>query len=129
MNKKLFISLALLAILTFSANAQTSVNGKWKLISIKEGFPLGHTITLNIDGAKIGGNGGCNSFGGNFRRKGGKVKFSQIISTKMWCDDHGKTEIEYFEILGKTVYLQSKNGQLIMLNSKREVLLRFKKNN
>lgn len=106
-----------------------SLNGKWKLISmvLEKDMAIAlpeKVITLNISKNKIGGNGGCNSYGGNFLQKGKTVKFSQILSTKMWCDN-SPTESQYLNALGKSVNYKLINEQLILTDEKKENTLVF----
>lgn len=108
-----------------------SIIGKWQLVSMTrdgKSLPLiGKAITLNIDKNKIGGNGGCNSYGGSFSQKGKEVTFSEIFSTKMWCDN-SPTENLYFQTLEESVNYELKNGQLILTDEKKENRLIFKLN-
>jgi len=63
----------------------------WKLVSygpVGNQVPAAAGITTSLDFGKDGtvsGNMGCNSFGGNFELKNGKLVFSQMISTMMAC--------------------------------------------
>jgi heat shock protein HslJ len=43
-------------------------------------------ITFNQDGT-VGGNSGCNGFGGKYSVEGDQVTFSEIVSTLMACDE------------------------------------------
>lgn len=108
-----------------------NINGKWELVSMTrdgKSIPLiGKAITLNIDKNKIGGNGGCNSYGGSFSQKGKEVTFSEIFSTKMWCDN-APTESQYFQTLTESVHYEMKNGQLVLTDEKKENILIFKVN-
>lgn len=108
-----------------------SINGKWQLVSMKRDgtfIPLPEkAIALNIDKNKIGGNGGCNTYGGSFSQTGKTVKFSEIFSTKMWCDN-APPENQYFQTLEESVYYELKNGQLILTDEKKENTLVFKAN-
>lgn len=106
-----------------------SLNGKWKLISMVLEKDMAivlpeKAITLNINKNKIGGNGGCNSYGGNFSQKGKTIKFSEILSTKMWCDN-SPTESQYLNALGKSVNYKLINEQLILTDEKKENTLVF----
>jgi heat shock protein HslJ len=122
--------------LTFKRNTnetRVGLNGKWQLISMKleKGLPIQlpvKPITLNIDKDKIGGNGGCNSYGGSFSQTGKTVKFSDIFSTKMWCDN-SPTENLYFDALGKSVNFELKDDELILTDAKRENWLIFRQTN
>lgn len=67
----------------------------WKLTTLL-GQPLSQShamskeafIKFNIDGKSVGGNGGCNSFGGSYEiSDASHISFGPIMSTKMYCED------------------------------------------
>ncbi len=84
---------------------KASLIGKWKLSSfmldgkVFFSWTIEEEVFLNIKKDKIGGNGGCNSYGGNVAMTRNTVKFSKILSTKKFCK--GSIENQYFEALGK----------------------------
>ncbi|MCU0240369.1 MAG: META domain-containing protein [Pyrinomonadaceae bacterium] len=121
---KLFIFFSIL-FLTISVNAQNYV-GKWKLTKLVGVEKLSEKITLNVskDG-KIGGNGGCNTFGGSYTVKKAKITFKDIFSTKMFCD--GVPENEYFNALGNAKSYTIKKGELIIYDKSKKVILKFVK--
>ncbi len=83
-------------------------------------------ITLSIgENGKISGNGGCNSFTGNFSykkkksyKKPVKIKFKDIVSTKLPCEKPLRAENAFFRSLREadTIYLE--NEELIIESSK-----------
>jgi heat shock protein HslJ len=106
------------------------LNGKWQLVSMKSGKSLpmelpAKPITLNIDKDKIGGNGGCNSYGGSLLQTAKIVKFFEIFSTKMYCEGSSPTESKYFAALEKSVNFELKDDELILTDAKRENKLVF----
>lgn len=110
------------------------LNGKWQLVSMKLGKALpmelpAKPITLNIDKDKIGGNGGCNTYGGSLLQTGKIVKFSDIFSTKMWCEDSSPTESKYFAALEKSVNFELRDDELILTDAKNENQLIFRQTN
>jgi len=74
--------------------ASVDLNGtSWKLVSygpvekqIQAAAGIQTNLNFGTDGM-VNGNMGCNSFGGNFELKNGKLVFSQMISTLMACQD------------------------------------------
>lgn len=47
-------------------------------------------IKLTAKDRGVGGNGGCNAFGGTFRLKDNQnIEFSQMLATMKYCDDNG----------------------------------------
>ncbi|MEP6627517.1 MAG: META domain-containing protein [Ginsengibacter sp.] len=87
--------------------------------SLNQGSSTGKEafIKFNIDGKSVGGNGGCNSFGGSYEfSDGSHLSFGPIMSTKMYCED-AKFENTFFNILSKTDnYLIS--GDTLFLRNK-----------
>lgn len=71
---------------------------KWVLESIKgtEFVKLKDEVFINFDPAKkgVGGNSGCNVFGGDYTVDGKKIKIKDIISTMRACEADGKMSIE-----------------------------------
>jgi heat shock protein HslJ len=128
--KKIFLGLITISIFTFSIQAQEFV-GKWKLTSMTvegKGISIVAPITLNLKDNRIGGKGGCNSYGGNYSlEKTGKVKFSTLISTKMYCEGVSDIESIYFGSLLKANKIQIKNGKLIIQNKAKNLVLIFAK--
>lgn len=131
MKRTLFLLFTSL-VLAFSVSAQGIV-GKWKLSSMQVGkgnnISITAPITLNISqDHKIGGKGGCNSYGGSYSLgKSNKVKFSEIFSTKMFCEGTSATESTFFQSLGESKTAQVKNGKLILQNKEKRISLVFEK--
>jgi len=132
--KIILFSFVITIFLALSITAQ-SIIGNWKLSSIviekDMAFPIVAPISLNIDKkGKIGGNGGCNSFGGSYKlSKQNKVKFTDIISTQMFCDGASQTEQRFFQSLNEATKIYVKKGQLIIENSSKGNTLTFGKVN
>lgn len=73
----------------------TSFQGK----SVKEaGFneTVPH-IVINKEKGSMGGNNGCNSFGGDITVKEDSIEMGMFMSTKRYCE--GVPEIEFFKLL------------------------------
>lgn len=60
--------------------------GRWVVTAI-DGAPLpaGITPTLTREGNRIGGNGGCNQYGGGITIRGERLSIGQLASTMMAC--------------------------------------------
>lgn len=80
-------------------------------------------VTLNIDAnGKIGGNGGCNVYGGNYLlkspkkpiKKPRKIKFTDIISTMMACEGSSNTEGAFFRSLREAVSVSLEGNELVI---------------
>jgi heat shock protein HslJ len=72
------------------------------------------TIAFKPDG-KVDGNGGCNSFGSEYQLgENGGLKFGQIASTMMACDNTMQLESTYFQALAKVESFQVSQGKLTL---------------
>jgi len=65
---------------------------KWKLVDM--GGPaatmpaLGDAnVTLEFADGRVGGNSGCNTYGGGYELANGQIKFGEMLSTMMACDE------------------------------------------
>jgi heat shock protein HslJ len=110
-----------------------SIAGNWSLSSMQfgksEAQAITVPITLNISqDAKIGGKGGCNSYGGSYLlKKNNQVEFKNIISTKMYCEGTSELEDTFFQSLQGAKTAKIKNGKLILENKEKGILLIFEK--
>lgn len=98
----------------------------WKLTQI-EGKPVNSDRAfIKFDDEKIsaGGNGGCNVFGGDLEKNGGRIKITNVISTKMFCENGSDVENKFFARLDRVDRFEIKNGKLF-LQAKNKVLLEF----
>lgn len=105
-----------------------SLIGSWQLNSFesdKKVFSWTNEVLLNIEKDKIGGNGSCNSYGGNVAMKGNTITFSNIFSTKMFCE--GSIENQYFAALEKATNFELKSNQLILTDKTKQTVLIFDK--
>jgi heat shock protein HslJ len=128
MKKRLLAVLISLAF-TLSVQAQ-DIAGKWKLIRMEiDGKTISLTapVTLNIGrDNKIGGSGGCNTYGGNSTFEApDKISFSGLFATEMYCKDSSNIERNYFQALESARTAWLKNGELVIQNSERRSVLRF----
>lgn len=99
---------------------------RWKLVRIK-GENINNDrafITFNEDKKSAGGNGGCNGFGGNLMKNGTQIKISEIISTKMFCENGSDVENKYFAALDDVTEYEIK-GQRLFLKARKAVILEF----
>ena len=82
-------------------------------------------ITFDIDMKRFGGKGGCNGMGGNLKVEGAKIAMSQIISTKMFCQDTSKVENAFFAKLEEANRYEIK-GEMLYLYDDETLLLELK---
>lgn len=78
-------------------------------------------IDFRIDEKRFAGNGGCNQISGNYSLDKKDIQFSEIVSTKMNCEDIA-FENTFLDLLKKVDRFEQKENDII-LKRKREVLL------
>ena len=81
-------------------------------------------IKFNAEKKSAGGNGSCNNFGSTARVNNNEVSFSNIFSTKMYCEGVQKTEDTFFKQLGKVNRFEIVEKRLLLYQDK-ELLLEF----
>jgi heat shock protein HslJ len=99
--------------------ANERLNAKWELESInskpinKEDFNLKiPVLQFDLSEKRVSGNAGCNSFSGPIELLGKSIKFGNLISTKMACQDM-KFENEFFKgITNRTIPYSVTSGKL-----------------
>ncbi len=79
-------------------------------------------IKLDPEKKSAGGNGSCNSFGGSAAVNNNNIRFTDIFSTKMYCEAVQKTEDAFLNLLGKVDRFEIKDKTLLLYQDK-ELLL------
>lgn len=102
---------------------------RWELKKIDTGNGLESVsvkafIRFHAEKNSAGGNGSCNQFGSTVQRNGSKISFSNIVSTKMFCEGSQKTEDAFFRHLEKVTRFKIEGKTLYLLQDNR-VLLEF----
>jgi heat shock protein HslJ len=69
----------------------TDLSGEWKLVSYGDAANPTRALpdvetTITFTKGQMGGNVGCNSFGGEYRISGKTITFEPIMSTEMYCE-------------------------------------------
>jgi heat shock protein HslJ len=82
------------------------------------------TLTLQSDGNRITGFGGCNAFSGSYHLNGDSIQFT-ILSTKMYCNETMHVEDYLFKALTKTTY--SIEGDFLTVKNTEGQSVKFKK--
>ena len=97
---------------------------EWKLTKIEGQVVKNMKSFIRFDNQKnsAGGNGGCNAFGGNMTKAGNKIKISQIISTKMFCEDLQEVENKFFANLDRVTEYEIKDEKLFLMANKTVIL-------
>ncbi|MEO8772870.1 MAG: META domain-containing protein [Gelidibacter sp.] len=101
-----------------SNKAETSLVGtKWVLTKLN-GDPVNITspelqqpfIKLSANENAVGGNGGCNTFGGTYTLTDKQtIAFSKMLATMRYCEDHGIEGVFIGNLHKATTYVIVKN--------------------
>ncbi len=74
---------------------------------------------------QIGGNTGCNAFGGDWSAKDGRMEVPSVMATKMYCEDAADQERVVLGLLNGTVACSLQDdGSLILMDGTTKVHLR-----
>jgi heat shock protein HslJ len=113
----------------FAGQGQDLAGTTWRLAevngqaTIEALDPL--TLSFEAEG-RMGGNSGCNGFGGAYAVDGGELKLTEIVSTLRACADEAQNEQEaaimtalqavaQYEIDGDSLRLQAADGATLLL--------------
>lgn len=138
MKKKIILIISLLTVIllillgAFLINKGELKDSSWKLNGwyISSKSLEKNDITLNFESNKISGNGGVNSYGGDYKvGSNNKIKFTNIYSTEMASEDLEVNEVEsiYFNLLSKIKYYEISNDKLILYDEEYSSILIFAK--
>ncbi|MBX3035519.1 MAG: META domain-containing protein [Anaerolineales bacterium] len=135
MKKIYFLLIALVVLLSACSGNSVSLEGEWKLVAYGDSsnptsaLPNVET-SINFDADnQVGGNVGCNSFGGEYKLNGNQVTFSGIFSTLMFCEGTMDQETVFlnilseqtlnFELSGNQLTLTSQDGSSVIVLEKK----------
>ncbi|HSL30952.1 MAG TPA: META domain-containing protein [Anaerolineales bacterium] len=116
-----------LALTACSAEGSSaSLVGSWRLTSYGPPDALSPAvegseanITFNEDGT-LGGNSGCNGYGGNYTVEGSQITFNEIISTLIFCEEPlGGQEAAVYQVLTETATYEIDGNTLTLTNNDR----------
>ena len=127
-HKTLFILTLVLTLTLAACGNPVSVpdlkGTSWLLVEIN-GQPVldGSDPTLVFENDRAGGNGSCNTFGGDYTAEKGKLTFGSIFSTLMYCEGVMDQETAYLAALEEAAGYHVKDGNLQILNADGQVTL------
>jgi heat shock protein HslJ len=105
-------------------------NQRWVVVELK-GVPVQQSgsrkdafIRFEVPEKRFSGNGGCNQISGNYNLDKNDVHFTEVISTKMSCNDI-EFENAFLNTLG-TVDRYEIAGNELLLKRKRETVLKLR---
>jgi heat shock protein HslJ len=84
------------------------------------------TLEFANDG-NVGGNGGCNSFGGPYQVEGNELTFGELISTLVACADSAQMEqeVRYLDALATVSAFQLEGDSLVISYNEGQEALNF----
>ena len=102
---------------------------EWALVSLRGQPPLaGTTITLKFESDKAGGSAGCNSYGGPYTARGGRLTLTDVAATMMACLDPAgvmEQEAAYLQALSQAAGYRATDAQLEIQDAAGETALVF----
>ncbi|HMQ04855.1 MAG TPA: META domain-containing protein [Pyrinomonadaceae bacterium] len=102
---------------------------KWELEATRSLKPIGKGAFIRFDGEKgsLGGDSGCNVFGGEYSREGNKIEIGDVISTMRACieDDRMSIERELYDGLRSADRFEIRDDKLLLFKGT-ELLLTFR---
>lgn len=97
------------------------LEGRWYVLTMRrQQFMPAESldgVTLSFADSSFAGKAPCNSIAGDFILKGANASFSNIIATKMACDQL-EAENAFLKLSGNTVKLMGVDGNKLMLKDK-----------
>ncbi|MBK7560683.1 MAG: META domain-containing protein [Chitinophagaceae bacterium] len=102
-------------------------NQRWVLTEMK-GVPVQQSesrrdayLSFEVNEKRFVGNGGCNQISGNYTIDKNLIRFGEVVSTKMSCNDN-EFENAFISTLNSIDHYEA-SGNELFLKRKREVLL------
>lgn len=77
----------------------------------------GTVVSMSINGDRVSGKAGCNSYGGSVEISGSRIKFGALFSTKMACMGGGvmEQEMRYLKLLESVTRGEVRNDGTLVL--------------
>jgi heat shock protein HslJ len=120
--------LVLLALLSACTAKSTLAESKWQLTSLAGKSPLVDVkVTLNFSQDAIGGNDGCNTYGGSYKATKDTLTIgNDVFSTMMYCTDEiAKQYQAFYEALKQTASYKITGSSLSLVDAKGTILAEF----
>ena len=105
---------------------------QWTIVEMK-GVPVQQSggrrdahLVFEVPEKKFRGNGGCNQISGNYNLDKKEIHFTEVIATKMSCDDidfenaflNELGKVDRYEVNGNELRLKRRQETLLVLRSK-----------
>lgn len=128
--RSVFTALAFLAYSAVAASAQALEipSGEWHLSELN-GRKVENSkayIDIDVNAAKISGNAGCNRMFGTVAGGNGKLAFSKIGTTRMFCADPNarRTENQFINAIEHVTHYRE-TGSTLSLYARNRVVMKF----
>lgn len=129
--KRLIVTVLLGMVLMSACTQQASlVDTKWQLTDLPgQAIPADVIVTLNLGSDSIGGNDGCNSYGGSYTADKLTIQFGEdIFHTEMYCSDEIQAiSTAYYESLVQSATYEMDETSLVLKDVNGIVLAEFAK--
>jgi heat shock protein HslJ len=127
-----YLFILFIAFIAFNCSPRLSPDAGWGnqrwVVAEMKGVPVQQSgsrrdafIRFEVSEKRFSGNGGCNQINGNYTLDKNEIKFSEVISTKMSCNDI-EFENAFLTTLG-TVDRYEIRGSDLLLKDRREVVI------
>ena len=132
-----YLLILFIAVAAFKCSPKLSPDAgwahqQWVLVQMK-GVPVQQSggrrdahITFDVVTKKFSGNGGCNQINGNYSVDKKEIRFTEVLSTKMTCNDiefentflSALNSIDRYEFTGTDLLLKKNKETRLVLRSK-----------
>jgi heat shock protein HslJ len=132
-----YLFLAIFVITAFKCSPKLSPDSgwghqEWVVVEMK-GVPVQQSggrrdahISFDVATKKFSGNGGCNQVNGNYSVDKKTIKFTEVLSTKMSCNDiefentflSTLSSIDHYEVRGSDLLLKKNKETRLVLRPK-----------
>lgn len=126
----ILIVFTLLALLSACTANSTLTDTSWQLTSLAGKQPLKDVeVTLIFSKDTIGGNDGCNTYGGSYKSSKDTITFgNDIFSTMMYCTDEIAAQYNFFyDALKQAATYKITDSSFSLLDAKGSILAEFAK--
>jgi heat shock protein HslJ len=117
MKRMITVTIIILVLLSACTSQTSLVDTKWQVVNLDGETALEDiTVTLNFGEDSIGGNDGCNVYGGSYTATESTIQFgSDLFSTEMYCTEKIMTQSTAFYNVLSLVTDYKADSQLLTL--------------
>lgn len=130
--KNLLMALLVMVMVAGCAMARASaveLNGtSWTLTRLGDAASVPDTtVTLNFNDGAVGGNAGCNTYGGAYTLDEARISMGELFSTMMYCypEEIMDQEVAYLEALRAATTFRVDGETLTLLDAEGDVIAEF----